>query len=233
MATQVVSNRQQNTEAAGPGSKCALQGQDQSCVVVDTDSLTAAVNSSYAGVLLKAYTPETDTNKENVGRVTNSAVISSLKEAMAIGSSPQDEGDSFTTVTSHHSRKQERKKQSAGSGEPRRGNSGVHGRQGDVQSSEGKPNRQQQQPVNGSRQEQQLSEGQPQSQPSSDPMVQKKVFVEAPLPKVNPWQAKRSAAQVLQRQDVNTPQQPAVVRASKDRRKYNAKVSFIFYCASL
>lgn len=222
MATQVVSSRQQSAERTDVG---APEGREVPCAVVDTDTLTAAVGSSYAGVLLRAFTPDTDVDKENV---TNSGVISSLKEAMAIGSSPQDEGDSFTTVTSHHTRKQERKKQNAGTGEHRRGGGGganVHGRQADGQYGEGRGRGQQQ--TAGNKQEQPTTDGQNQGQPN-DTVAQKKVFVEAPIPKVNPWQAKRSAAQVLQRQDVNTAQQPAVVRAPKDRRKYNAKVSCIF-----
>lgn len=68
----------------------------------------------------------------------------------------------------------------------------------------------------------------------------RKVFVEAPLPKVNPWQLNRSAVNVAvvepqpsekrvlkpQKQEaiVNGQAGPAVVQAPKDRRKYNQKV---------
>lgn len=73
----------------------------------------------------------------------------------------------------------------------------------------------------------------------------KKVFVEAPLPKVNPWQANKNAAQLLAAKDIQTekrilqPQkqdtsingQPSSshVRAPKDRRKSNQRVSFKCY----
>lgn len=63
-----------------------------------------------------------------------------------------------------------------------------------------------------------------------------KVFVEAPLPKVNPWQVNKNAAQILattekrvlqpQKQEttVNGQASQAVVSAPKDRRRYNQKV---------
>lgn len=68
----------------------------------------------------------------------------------------------------------------------------------------------------------------------------KKVFVEAPLPKVNPWQVNRNIPHIVpaaeaqsekrvlkpQKQEaiVNGQASPAIVQAPKDRRKYNQKV---------
>lgn len=73
----------------------------------------------------------------------------------------------------------------------------------------------------------------------------KKVFVEAPLPKVNPWQQNRNVVQtvpaketqsekrVLQPQkqgtNINGQVLSAVVRPPKDRRRFNQKVGG-FYC---
>lgn len=69
---------------------------------------------------------------------------------------------------------------------------------------------------------------------------EKKVFVEAPLPKVNPWQVNRNTPHIVpvaeaqsekrvlkpQKQEaiVNGQASPAIVQAPKDRRKYNQKV---------
>lgn len=69
----------------------------------------------------------------------------------------------------------------------------------------------------------------------------KKVYVEAPLPKTNPWQANRAVPHVVAVREVqvekrvlqphkqeavmNGQTSPAVVRAPKDRRKYNQKAS--------
>lgn len=68
----------------------------------------------------------------------------------------------------------------------------------------------------------------------------RKVFVEAPLPKFNPWQANRNAAQVLATTDkpvalrvlqpqkqynVNGQGPSTAVQAPKDRQKYKQKVS--------
>lgn len=62
------------------------------------------------------------------------------------------------------------------------------------------------------------------AQPHEQSEEAKKVFVEAPLPKVNPWQANRNAAQVIANKDAEKPvsqQQPAVNGASqrKEERK--------------
>lgn len=86
------------------------------------------------------------------------------------------------------------------------------------------------------------------SQVSEDSQESKKVFVEAPLPKVNPWQTNKNAAQVLaakevqpekrilqpqkQHTTVNGQPSPSVVRAPKDRRK-NQRVSFIYFLTSV
>lgn len=74
--------------------------------------------------------------------------------------------------------------------------------------------------------------------------VEKKIFVEAPLPKVNPWRLNKNAAQVLatketnsntgnrvlqpQRQDAAINGQSSSIIRAKDKRKCNHRVSNLF-----
>lgn len=255
MASRVASNGgpQQAQGSSRPGDKCPAQPQ------------AADGGASYANALLKLNSACADFNKENIN-VKECTVINKmplpkasqhLDEVMAIGSSPQDEGESFTTVTNHHSRKE------------RKSHERQPERQSRSEKQQSRSEKQDKQPPPASSGKQ-LNGEQPQASDSSP--VEKKVFVEAPIPKVNPWQAKRTAAQLLQpdkrvlqpqRQEISTaaataaasvaaaaaaatasaaatataaasataaaavagPAQPSVVRASKDRRKYNVKVS--------
>ncbi|KRT78343.1 hypothetical protein AMK59_6528 [Oryctes borbonicus] len=81
-------------------------------------------------------------------------------------------------------------------------------------------------------------------------VMEKKVFVEAPIPKVNPWQINKNAAQVVnnkdnpghsnsngkrvlqpQKQDAAVNGQSSSVVRAKDKRKYNHKASdFTYVC---
>lgn len=209
MATQVVSNQQQNNNTVNvDGSTDNLSG----------GSSAAALGPSYANAVSKLTKGNRDSDKENIsdyhvgvigalqGRNAAGAkdynVINKMTcpkassqywdEAMAVGSSPQDEGDSFTTVTNHHSRK-ERKKEERHTAK-RQVNKPVNGVQSQKEQTQGAEEKRHGEKGgnisagNGSR---------PVAEQDQEPVTEKKVFVEAPLPKVNPWQANRNAAQVL------------------------------------
>lgn len=265
MATQVVSNQQQNNNRVN--------------VDGSTDNLSNAASvtglgPSYANAVIKLAKGTRDSDKENISdyhvgtqgqhaaagvkdcNVINKmtcpkASAQNLDEAMAIGSSPQDEGDSFTTVTNHHNRKDRKKEERF----VKRTVKIVNGvpQQGPKEDKSGDEKRHEK--GNSSANRPALTEQE---------QDEKKVFVEAPLPKVNPWQANRNAAQAVVGQQNekrvlqnisgacvlnlslvtsptnkmriagttttanNTVAQPSVVRASKDRKKYNAKVRLYY-----
>lgn len=198
MATQVVSNQQQNNNRVNvDGSTDNLSGA----------ASVAGLGPSYANAVLKLTKGTRDSDKENisdyhVGTQGRSAAIGAkdcnvinkmtcpkassqnLDEAMAIGSSPQDEGDSFTTVT-NHSRKERKKEERFA----KRQTKTVNG----VQQDKGEEKRHEKGNPSGNRSV--LAE-----QEQDSVALERKVFVEAPLPKVNPWQTNRNAAQLLQGQ---------------------------------
>lgn len=268
MATQVVTSQSGNSSGG---------------VVVTNDTDNDHVHSStgpgatYANAVLKLK--HTDSNKENINDTVHSnikdhRVNKSVKDNVVhnkdrariqiqnpdesnLPNSSQDDGDNFTTVTSH-SRKE-------------RKNVDKHKREKNRDAPSKAP------VVNGApaqhRDQNNVPNKDNQSQDKdSESAMEKKVFVEAPLPKVNPWQS-RSAAQLVQgqpqpqtqaqnlknqdkrvlqpqRQEVNLSgalqiitytsviihilmtfsgnNQPSVVRAPKDRRKFNQKVSLLF-----
>lgn len=77
---------------------------------------------------------------------------------------------------------------------------------------------------------------------TTDAMMEKKVFVEAPLPKINPWQVNKAVVQAVaikdtshvsgkrvlqpQKQDAAVNGQSTSVIRAKDKRKYNHKVCY-------
>lgn len=262
MATQVVSNQQQsNNRVNVDGSSDSLSGGP------------GGLTPSYANAVLKiaatkgsAARPDTS-DKENIAsdcnagggshslkecNTNNVTCLKASEDTMAVGSSPQDDGGSFTTVTNHHNRKERKKEEKQTKRHSKPSINGVS------------------QPKDAEKDEKRYTDKAKESGGRSvlneqeQESAEKKVFVEAPLPKVNPWQANRNAAQVLQGQpqgndkrvlqnisgaftfpqklvsaktnlncmcivgstttNINVPQ-PSVVRASKDRKKYNAKVS--------
>lgn len=264
MATQVVSNQQQSNN------RMNVDGS--------TDNLSGGPTGlapSYANAVLKIgkSAPRPDTSdKENIAsdcnagggtqrqkdcnvNTNNVTCPKASEDTMAVGSSPQDDGGSFTTVTNHHSRKERKKEERQAKRHTKVNVNGVSQPKDTdkVEKDEKRHNDKTNQ-----------STGRPVlTEQDQESVAEKKVFVEAPLPKVNPWQANRNAAQVLLGQQqgndkrvlqnisgvfifiltlitttnkyylhiagsttANTnSSQPSVVRASKDRKKYNAKVS--------
>lgn len=196
MATQVVSNNREQTQN-------------------DRHGRTEGPGPSYANAVLKLK-PEAPLECQLTNTLT-CPKASSSNEAMAVGdfTSEGDEGGSFTPVMSHHSRK-ERKNQERQQARRQQGKT-VNGLAAPV---EDRPLRRE--GAAGARPAPNAAV--PSGEDSSEgPTVEKKVFVEAPLPKVNPWQTNRNAAQVVLAPPI-APPQPSVVRAPKDRKKYNAKV---------
>lgn len=195
MATQVVSNQQQNNNRVN--------------VDGSTDNSGAGLGPSYANAVLKLAKGTRDSDKENISdyHVGPQAVdtadynvinkMTCLKdEDMAIGSSPQDDGESFTTVTNHHSRKERKKEERFAKRQAKSVNGAGQPGQKEYDKNGEEKSRGHEKGGNNSVGRAVLSEQE------QDGAAEKKVFVEAPLPKVNPWQANRNAAQVLLGQPV-------------------------------
>lgn len=182
--------------------------------------------TSYAHAVLNFKNNDNNSNKENINDsqkdsqircVTKTTLHENLSNPKETIDSEVDDGESFTPVVSH-SRK-ERKNEKNKREKLRENNH--------------------KQMMNGNGEKKELSKDQPEKDKEEEKTVKPKVFVEAPLPKVNPWQVNKNAAQVLatnekrvlqpQKQEttVNGQATLAVVSAPKDRRKYNQKVSLI------
>lgn len=178
--------------------------------------------ASYAHAVLNFRTND---NKENIHEGQKDAhprpsVKTALQENQqnppeAADPAAADDGDSFTPVVSH-SRK-DRKNEKNRREKLREANN--------------------KQLVNGNGEKREAKE-QPEKERDEEKEAPKpKVFVEAPLPKVNPWQVNKNAAQIVattekrvlqppkQETTVNGQAPQAVVCAPKDRRRYNQKVS--------
>lgn len=194
--------------------------------------------TSYAHAVLN-FKSNDNSNKENINedakdvqlRTSKSAPLqTSVRNKKEPVESYLDDGDSFTPVV-NHSRK-ERKSEKNKRDRLKETNSAKPLHNGTTDKRET------------STVTKEVAKESPQTQ--DDVQEPKKVFVEAPLPKVNPWQANKNAAQLLaakethaekrilqpQKQDTTINGQPSssasVVRTPKDRRR-NQRVSFICF----
>lgn len=196
-----------------------------------TGATTPDPTNSYAHAVLNFKSDkENGSNKENIEEPSNEQLSkslkpntiqqdnsqSSLKEVQS--GETQDEGGSFTQVISHSRKERKYEKKKDKNRETHSNKPVVNG------NSEKRDNcTTPQTPQEKSKEKEAAPET-------------KKVFVEAPLPKINPWQVNKVKEvqldkRILQphKQDaaINGQTSPAVVRAPKDRRKYNQKVSTI------
>lgn len=177
--------------------------------------------TSYAHAVLNFKTHDSNSNKENIHEMQIRQPIKNPRQENQVNPKESietqiDDGESFTPVVSHN--RKERKHEKSKKEKLRENNH--------------------KQMVNGNGDKRDLSKEQSEKEKDDEKEAAKpKVFVEAPLPKVNPWQVNKNAAQVLatnekrvlqpQKQEttINGQAPPAVVSAPKDKRKYNQKVS--------
>lgn len=185
-----------------------------------------STGTSYAHAVLNFKNNDSNSNKENIHdsqkdtqirSVAKTALQENQSNAKEPIDSAVDDGESFTPVVSH-SRK-ERKNDKSRREKLRENNH---------------------KQMNGNGDKKEVSKDHQEKDKDEEKSARPKVFVEAPLPKVNPWQVNKNAAQVLattekrvlqpkkQETTVNGRASPAVVSAPKDRRKYNQKVSCYF-----
>uniref|UniRef100_A0A1Y1KRZ8 La-related protein 1 n=1 Tax=Photinus pyralis TaxID=7054 RepID=A0A1Y1KRZ8_PHOPY len=184
--------------------------------------------SSYAHAVLNFKgEKENGGNKENIEESIEAKSLKAPKNSsLQITAHPNqqplpevaDDDDSFTQVVNHSrkERKHEKKKEKLKETHPH------------------KP------VVNGNADKRETTNTAPTAQTQKDKEIlpeSKKVYVEAPLPTTNPWQANRIVNSTKEvnvekrvllphkQVDVNVQTTPAVVRAPKDRRKYNHKAS--------
>lgn len=310
MATQVVQsqNSNANNNSGGPGAISTNPEADPT----NPDHVHGP-GPTYANAVLKLK--HTDCNKENISdsvvrprininknlKDNNKERTKSNQNAAVVAvddinntNITQDDGEHFTTVTSH-SRKERKHEKTKRDRNHSSQHHHHHPQQQQQQQLQQQPQKNtvvvngaappHQQPQQSQQQQQQHTAISNKDKESSKVEAQqdkdshsdsgngeRKVFVEAPIPKVNPWQVNKNAAQVLQsqpppplpppvhqppkqdkrvlqpqRQDVNMSgtfffvffcyfypiiyhtftgnNQPSVVRAPKDRRKFNQKVS--------
>lgn len=211
----------------------------------DDNNAGCADNSgaSYANVVLNMKQTNTS-NKENIAETPSDlpAAPSTKSQISAPAESQdlKDESDNFTPVPTH-SRK-DRKHEQLKKDKHKHLVNGI----ADKTDKHEKFKKQPKQPTKLKLDtNQQPKEAQTNNQPKPETSEAKKVFVAAPIPKVNAWQVKNTAPlvtstataqqtdksdkRVLQPQKQETAQKPqssaAVVKAPKDRRKFN-KVRF-------
>lgn len=198
----------------------------------DNCSLTQeSSGTSYAHAVLNLKSND-NSNKENINEAVKEIQAQSSKSYLLQENSKNtyeqldnyfDDGESFTPVVSH-SRK-ERKNERNKRDKFHDNNSVKHIVNGNSEKRDSAVTVKEQ------------STQQIEKDETSEP---RKVFIEAPLPKVNPWQANRNAAQVLATKDktvemrvlqpqkqhnVNGQGPSSAVQAPKDRQKYKQKVS--------
>lgn len=184
--------------------------------------------TSYAHAVLNFKNNDSNSNKENIHDSQKDTQIRSVpKNALQENkSTPKepidsavDDGESFTPVVSH-SRKE---------------------RKGEKNKREKLRENNHKQFVNGNGEKREVPKDHQERDKDEEKTAKPKVFVEAPLPKVNPWQVNKNAAKVLattEKRVLQPPKQetsvingqasPAVVTAPKDRRRFNQKVSWYF-----
>lgn len=206
MATQVVTSSQ---TASNPGASTEA----------DAAVLTGP-GASYANAVLKLK--HTDSNKENISDTVRSTAKehrpgkNSLKDAKERTrnqsneeNSAQDDGENFTTVTSHGRKERKNEKNKREKNPPQKAvivNGAAPSQHREAPATA--PNNKEKEP------------GPPHEKDNkeSDPTAnEKKVFIEAPLPKVNPWQVNKNAAQVVGGQGQHPPH-VAVAPKHQDKR---------------
>lgn len=194
MATQVVTSSQ---PASNPGAS------------TEADA-AAGPGASYANAVLKLK--HTDSNKENISDTVRSTKEHRVgKTALKDNkdrtrnqtneentNTGQDDGDNFTTVTSHG--RKERKSDKSNKREKNHPQKAVI--------VNGAPPHREVPVASGPQHDKDNKE-------AESTANEKKVFVEAPLPKVNPWQVNKNAAQVVGGQ----PPLPQVAVAPKHQDK--------------
>lgn len=238
MATQVAnSNRDQNQR---PGS-------------------SEGPGPSYANAVLKLKAEGATEGVAEPQVATASTSSAEPQVVAAAAAAPEnDEGGSFTPVTSHHSRKERKQERQLarrqygvaggnGGGGGRMLN-GLGGGGGVPPPDDGRrdvPTMARRDSAGGAvgqRGAAPIDETGDSTGAAGTAAMEKKVFVEAPLPKVNPWQANRRPAAVATAAPTTSTatvpivqypatssvqqlqQQPSIVRAPRDRKKYNVKV---------
>lgn len=172
--------------------------------------------TSYAHAVLNFKNHDNTSNKENIHdttqiRTTTKTTLQENPKETTEG--VVDDGESFTPVVSH-SRKERKNEKN---------------RREKLKDNNHKPM------VNGNSEKRDKEQSEREKEKDEEKEVSKpKVFVEAPLPKVNPWQVNRSAPQTVEKRVLQPQKQETtvngqvlqtVVSAPKDRRKYNQKVS--------
>ena len=197
----------------------------------DTDNKATSSDNpgaSYAHAVLN-FKQSNTSNKENIADTKNehSATTKQEKATTPEPQDPKDDSDTFTPVPAH-SRKDRKHDQL-------KKDKHKHLVNGTVEKKD-THDKFKKQPKHAKK-----LESQPSKESQKDEQTEtKKVFVAAPIPKVNAWQIKNAAPQaakdtlsdkrVLQPQKQETVQKnqaAAVVKAPKDRRKFNKKVSAI------
>jgi la-related protein 1 len=186
--------------------------------------------ASYAHAVLN-FKQNNNSNKENIAEAKSDqcATIKIDKPQTPEPQDPKDDSDTFTPVPTH-SRKDRKHDQLKKDKHKHLVNGNV-----DKKDNHEKFKKQ---PKHTKTKPESTKETQSSTQTKEDTTETKKVFVAAPIPKVNAWQIKNAAPvaakeplcdkRVLQPQKQETVQKnqaAAVVKASKDKRKFNKKAS--------
>lgn len=203
----------------------------------DTDNKATSSDNpgaSYAHAVLN-FKQNNNSNKENIAEVKteHSAVTKSEKVSTPEPQDSKDDSDNFTPVPTH-SRKDRKHDQLKKDKHKHLVNGNVD-KKDNHDKFKKQPRHTKTKPENPPAKESQSST---QTKEKEETTETKKVFVAAPIPKVNAWQVKNAAPvaakeplndkRVLQPQKQETVpknQAAAVVKAPKDRRKFNKKVS--------
>lgn len=140
-----------------------------------------------------------------------------LNEVLSVGVPAEDTDDNFTTVTNHHSRKERKNHDKTKRDKQNAGKSALWTQNQKFEASQQQSHKSQETAPLTKDIKNEKNENQ------QEP-VEKKVFIEAPIPKVNPWQTNKNAAQFISGQNNQSNNDRRILQPQQDSNSTGALI---------